>query len=52
VLNSKLSKIKELIEAKERIDAELAQLLGEQEKPKRGRPRTDKTEPSEVVESQ
>ena len=40
MLDSKLSKIKNLILEKERIEAELAVLLGEQEKPKRGRPST------------
>lgn len=35
---SKLTKIKDLIIEKERIEAELAVLLGEKEKPRRGRP--------------
>lgn len=39
MLDSKLTRIKELIELKEKTDTELAQLLGEAEKPKRGRPR-------------
>ena len=44
MLDSKLAKIKDLITQKEKIDNELAQLLGEQEKPaKRGRPSKDKT---------
>lgn len=37
MLNSKLQRIKELIQEKERVDNELAQLLGESEKPRRGR---------------
>jgi hypothetical protein len=37
MLNSKLQRIKELIQEKEKVDAELAQLIGETEKPKRGR---------------
>jgi hypothetical protein len=37
MLNSKLLRIKELIQEKEKVDAELAQLIGESEKPKRGR---------------
>ncbi|WP_194479217.1 hypothetical protein [Bradyrhizobium sp. CCBAU 53338] len=37
MLNSKFQRIKELIEAKERVDNELAQLIGESEKPRRGR---------------
>lgn len=37
MLDSKLSKIKDLIEQKQRIDDELAVLLGEKDKPKRGR---------------
>lgn len=37
MLDSKLTKIKELIEQKQRIDEELAVLLGEKDKPKRGR---------------
>lgn len=37
MLDSKLAKIKELITQKERIDAELAVLLGDAERPKRGR---------------
>jgi len=38
MLNTKLERIKDLIQQKEKIDAELSQLLGEAEKPKRGRP--------------
>lgn len=41
MLTSKLQRIKELIEQKEKIDAELAHFLGESEKPKRGRPKKD-----------
>lgn len=37
MLNSKLQRIKELIQEKEKVDTELAQLIGESEKPKRGR---------------
>lgn len=45
MLTTKLAKIKELIETKEKIDTELAQLLGEQEPTKRrGRPRATITE--------
>jgi hypothetical protein len=44
VLDSKLTKIKDLIIQKERIESELAILLGETDKPaKRGRPSKDKT---------
>lgn len=40
MLTTKLAKIKDLIEQKEKIDAELAVLLGEHEPTKRrGRPR-------------
>lgn len=39
MLAAKLQKIKDLIVAKEQIDAELAHLLGDGEKPKRGRPK-------------
>jgi hypothetical protein len=46
MLTSKLTRIKELIEQKERIDGELSQLLGETEKSRRGRPR--KTNPNPV----
>ena len=35
MLTTKLTRIKELIEQKERIDTELSQLLGETEKPRR-----------------
>lgn len=35
MLTTKLARIKELIEQKERIDSELSQLLGETEKPRR-----------------
>lgn len=35
MLTTKLARIKELIEQKERIDTELSQLLGETEKPRR-----------------
>ena len=37
MLTTKLTRIKELIEQKERIDSELSQLLGETEKPRRTR---------------
>ena len=37
--STKLARIKALIEEKEKIDTELAQLIGEAEKPKRGRPK-------------
>lgn len=49
MLDTKLAKIKTLIEQKEKIDTELAQLIGDTEKPKRGRPsKKDEAEP--VVE--
>ena len=38
MLTTKLARIKELIEQKERIDTELSQLLGETEKPRRTKP--------------
>ena len=51
MLDSKLTKIKNLIIEKERIEAELAVLLGESEKPaRRGRPK--KETPSEEGASQ
>jgi hypothetical protein len=50
-LDSKLAKIKALIETKEKVDAELAQLLGETEKPRRGRPSKEKG-PAETGQSQ
>ena len=37
MIDSKLTKIKDLIIEKERVEAELAVLLGEADKPKRGR---------------
>ena len=52
MLDSKLTKIKALIEQKEKIETELAQLLGEQEKPRRGRPRTEKADGEAVVQSE
>ena len=50
-MSSKLQRIKDLIQQKEKIDAELAQLLGEGEKPKRGRPKKDGEDTSEQVSS-
>lgn len=41
MLDSKLARLKELINEKERIDRELSVLLGETEKPKRGRPKKE-----------
>jgi hypothetical protein len=41
MLNTKLQRIKDLIQQKEKIDTELAQLLGETERSKRGRPKKD-----------
>lgn len=38
MLDSKLAKIKDLIEQKQKIDDELAVLLGEKDRPRRGRP--------------
>jgi hypothetical protein len=49
VLNGKLARIRELIDLKEKVELELAQLIGEAEKPKRGRP-AKKEEPEAVVE--
>jgi hypothetical protein len=47
LLDSKLARIKELIAIKEKTDTELAQLLGQQEKPaRRGRPKKDAPEES------
>ncbi len=43
MLDSKLTKIRDLIAQKEKIDTELAQLLGDTEKPKRGRPSKEKS---------
>lgn len=50
MLDSKLAKIKELLTQKERIDDELAVLLGEKEGKKRGR--KPKTNGEVVVESE
>jgi hypothetical protein len=47
MLTTKLQRIKELIEQKEKIDNELAQLLGETERPPRGRPKKDKPKDGE-----
>jgi hypothetical protein len=38
VLDKKLARIRELLDIKEKTDAELAQLVGDADKPKRGRP--------------
>jgi hypothetical protein len=38
MLDDKLRRIKKLMEDRERLDAELSQLLGITERPKRGRP--------------
>ncbi|WP_157681704.1 hypothetical protein [Bradyrhizobium sp. ORS 285] len=46
-----MTKIRDLINEKERIEDELAVLLGEKEKPKRGRPSKEKTDET-VVSSQ
>jgi hypothetical protein len=48
MLTTKLARIKELIEEKERIDTELSLLLGETEKPHRGRPRKKTSDPAEA----
>ena len=45
MLTTKLTRIKELIEQKERIDNELSQLLGETEKPSRARSRKKNSAP-------
>jgi hypothetical protein len=42
VLDSKLAKLKDLIIERERIDTELAVLLGETPKARRGRPAKEK----------
>jgi hypothetical protein len=52
MLDSKLTKIRDLIEQKEKIDTELAALINGTDKPRRGRPAKDKTEPGSVVESE
>jgi hypothetical protein len=45
-MDAKLTRLKELIETKERVDRELAELLGEQPKQsRRGRPRKEKGQP-------
>jgi hypothetical protein len=41
VLDEKIARVKELIEKRETIDAELAQLLGIEAKKPRGRPRKE-----------
>lgn len=41
-MDVKLNRIRELINDKERIDAELNQLIGGGEVPRRGRPRKDR----------
>jgi hypothetical protein len=50
MLTTKLARIKELIEEKERIDGELSELLGELEKSPRGRPRKKRN--SDQVEAE
>jgi len=52
-LSAKLQRIKQLIEEREsletrrdKIDSELAQLLGEAERPRRGRPKKDESAPA------
>lgn len=60
MLDSKLAKLKELIETKEKVDAEIETLLGASlDAPKRGRPRKPNgessgvlAEPEQTVESQ
>lgn len=51
MLNSKLLRIKELIEAKERVDNELAELIGESDKPRRGRRKATGQETNEPPSS-
>ena len=41
MLDDKIARVKKLIEKREEIDAELSQLLGLAEKPRRGRPPKD-----------
>jgi hypothetical protein len=50
-LDSKLAKLKDLITQKEKVDNELAQLLGEAPKTRRGRPSKEKG-PAETGQSQ
>jgi hypothetical protein len=52
MLNSKLQRIKELLQEKEKVDAELAQLIGESEKPRRGRRKKGDGETSSLPISQ
>ncbi|MBR1226905.1 hypothetical protein JQ600_18410 [Bradyrhizobium sp. AUGA SZCCT0176] len=51
MLNSKLQRIKELIQEKEKVDCELAQLIGESEKPKRGRRKKEDDPPAATQNS-
>lgn len=41
MLDKKLARIRELLDIKEKTDTELAQILGESETPKRGRPKKE-----------
>jgi hypothetical protein len=43
MLEEKLARVKKLMEQREKIDAELAGMLGLSTAPKRGRPRKDQT---------
>ena len=52
MLTTKLARIKELIEEKERIDTELSQLLGETEKPRRAKPRKKNSDSPDAPESE
>jgi hypothetical protein len=45
MIDEKITKVKALIEERERIDRELSALFGLADQPKRGRPRKDAREP-------
>jgi hypothetical protein len=45
MIDEKITKVKVLIEERERIDRELSALFGLTDQPKRGRPRKDAREP-------
>ena len=52
MLTTKLARIKDLIEQKERIDTELSQLLGETDKPRRTRSRKKNADSPDAPESE
>lgn len=45
MIDEKITKVKALIEERERIDRELSALFGLTDQPKRGRPKKDSREP-------